>query len=70
VAQDFEPDPLVDSDRNSCGDGQHRQRVNPYAQQRDRERADRNWLRRRRKTKRHQHRPQHETGAVRGGHEK
>jgi hypothetical protein len=40
AAQDFEPDPLVDGDRNGHGDGQHRQRVNPYTQQRGEERAD------------------------------
>jgi hypothetical protein len=30
VTQDFEPDPLIDGDRNGRADSQHRQRVNPY----------------------------------------
>src|SRR5258708_24426315 len=34
ASQDLEPDPLVDGDRDGRGDGQHRQRVNPYSQQR------------------------------------
>jgi hypothetical protein len=30
LAQDFEPDPLIDGDRNGRADSQHRQRVNPH----------------------------------------
>jgi hypothetical protein len=30
VTQDFEPDPLIDGDRNGRADSQHGQRVNPH----------------------------------------
>ena len=33
MTQDFEPDPLIDGDRNGRADSQHRQRVNPHTQQ-------------------------------------